>query len=136
MSLRHWAAPASLALLGHAGLFAAMGPVRPPRSAAVVPQERVQPGEIALELEPEPSRPGAEAPAPPPAPAAAPAQAPHRGHAGVTRGALAARESTSNTPPTDRDAREPGTGAGEPADSPSGRHMMLRRSSPIQNQLP
>jgi hypothetical protein len=116
MSLRHWAAPASLAFLGHAGLFAAMGHVRTLPAGALVPQERLQPGEIALELEREPSSPGAELP--PPA-AATPAEAPHHGHRGPAGGALATRVSSSNAPSTDREAREPGTPPSEPGPAAS-----------------
>jgi hypothetical protein len=107
MSLRHWLAPASLALLGHAGLFAVMGHAR----RAPVPlasQETVQPGEIALDVEPTTPAVGEQAGAAPVSPAPLP-PATRRGSAGPAGMALAMREARETTAPGEA-SMEPGQG--------------------------
>lgn len=113
MSLRHWAAPAALAFLGHAGLFEVMGHLRQP-PAPVAPQERLQPAEIALDVEPEPSARGDESAAAPITPAP-PSQATQRRSVGPPGAALAMRE-TGETGSPGEASHAPGTGeTGEPA---------------------
>jgi hypothetical protein len=107
MSLRHWLAPASLALLGHAGLFAVMGHVRH-ASAPVASPEAVQPGEIALDVEPASLAGSPQAGAAPDSPAPMP-PATRRGSAGPAGIALAMREAREATAPGEA-SMEPGHG--------------------------